>query len=216
MRSVARSFSLGLTIVAAACGGGATTPSAAPPPAPMPLGSLAATGAIVTPAFAVDIPTQLDWSARADGRMLLRGLDSAIATSIATRGLRRGWILAVDLAASYRRNPTYAADPYTLAEEPLRGAAFGAGSRLPEPLASQLRTMIALHDGARFVLLPVQLSFEPAAPNAARASLKVALVDPRFSEARWVGEVRSDTVSSDPRVLTDAVARRLVDLIVSR
>jgi hypothetical protein len=78
--------------------------------------------------------------------------------------------------------------------------------------------MIALHDDARLVLLPIQLTFEPAAgaPNEARASLKLALVDPRFSEARWVGFVRSDSVSTDPRLLTRTVAERLVDLIASR
>jgi hypothetical protein len=45
---------------------------------------------------------------------------------------------------------------------------------------------------------------------------RLALVDPRFSEARWVGEVKSDTTSADPRVLTAALARSLADLIVSR
>jgi hypothetical protein len=56
----------------------------------------------------------------------------------------------------------------------------------------------------------------PGAPTVARASLKVALVDPRFSEARWIGDVRSDTTSADPRALTAAVAAHLVDLIIGR
>lgn len=184
-----------------------------------PLASLVATGAVVPPAFSVSIPTPLEsWPRMPDGRLLLRELDSAIAGTLAARGLRHGWVLAPDLATSYRHNPTYAPDPYALAEEPLRRPTFVAGTRLPEPLASQLRTMIALHDGARFVLLPVQLSFEPTANGSttARATLRAALVDPRFSEARWVGEVQSDTTSADPRVLTAVVAERLVDLIVSR
>jgi hypothetical protein len=62
----------------------------------------------------------------------------------------------------------------------------------------------------------VELRFEPANAPTARASLRLALIDPRFSEARWVGEVRSDTTSADPRVLTAALARSLADLIVSR
>jgi hypothetical protein len=183
----------------------------------LPLAPLAATGAIVAPAFAVSVTTQLSGTI-GDARLLLRDLDSAIASALSERGLRRGWILPADLAVSYKHNPTYAPDPYALAEEPLRGPAFTTASRLPEPLASQLRTMIALHDDARLVLLPIQLTFEPAAgaPNAARASLKLALVDPRFSEARWVGFVRSDSVSTDPRLLTRTVAERLVDLIASR
>ena len=127
-------------------------------------------------------------------------------------------MFASDLAASYRRNPGYATDPYALAEQPLLAESFAAGSRLPEPLASQLRTMIALQDGARLVLLPLDLSFwpVPGAPNDARARLKVALVDPRFSEAVWVGVVTSDTASADPRVLASAIAAHLVDLVAAR
>jgi hypothetical protein len=56
----------------------------------------------------------------------------------------------------------------------------------------------------------------PGAPNDASARLKVAVVDPRLSEAVWVGEVRSDTASSDPRVLAKAVASHLVDLVAAR
>jgi hypothetical protein len=185
-------------------------------PSGHPLEALIATGAVVAPAFAVSVSTQLSGFV-ADAR-LLRELDSAIASSLTDRGLRHGWILPADLAASYRRNPTYAADPYALAEDPLRRTSFTTGSQLPEPLASQLRTMIALQDGARLVVLPIELAFEPApgAPTTARASLKVAVVDPRFSNARWVGTVRSDSTSTDIRALTRAVAKRLVDLIASR
>ena len=144
-------------------------------------------------------------------------MDEEIAAAIANRGLRTGWVLPADLALSYKHNPTYASDPYALAEEPLRSPNFVAGSRLTDPLASQLRTMIALHENARLVLLPIELRFDRAdSSNTARATLRLATVDPRFSEARWVGEIRSDTTSADPHVLMAAVARQLADLIVSR
>ncbi|HEY2374503.1 MAG TPA: hypothetical protein VGH98_00890 [Gemmatimonadaceae bacterium] len=172
----------------------------------------------MAPAFALRSSTDLDWSARlSPSRDILRALDDDIAVAIANRGLKTGWVFPADLALSYKRNPTYASDPYALAEEPLRSASFIAGSRLPEPLASQLRTMIALHENARVVLLPIELRFERAdSAGAARAWLRLALVDPRFSEARWVGEVRSDTTSADPRVLTAVLSRSVADLIVSR
>ena len=209
---------LTFSALTAACGGSAArSASVSANPSATPLASLAASGAIVAPAFAVSVPTQLGGRI-GDARELLRELDSAIAGNLAARGLQHGWLLPSDLAASYRRNPTYAPDPYGLAEEPLRGSAFTVGSRLPEPLASQLRTMIALHEDARLVLLPIQLSFEPAAgaPNALRAILKAAVVDPRFSEARWVGVVRTAAANADPHVVTVAVASSLVDLIVPR
>jgi hypothetical protein len=220
MLSVSRTSILAIATVLGACGGSAAAPpSTAPRPSARPLAALISSGAIIAPTFSVSAPADQSAASRiGDGRGLLRDLDSNIVAAFAERGLRRGWIFPSDLAASYRRNPGYATDPYALAEEPLLRSGFTVGSRLPEPLASQLRTMIALHEDARLVLLPVQLSLEavPGAPGVARASLKVALVDPRFSEAQWVGDVASDTTSADPRALTAAVAARLVDLIVGR
>lgn len=223
MRFVSLPLVLSLTVSLAGCGGGtpAATPATAPAPERHPLAALAATGAIVAPASLIRIAPELNWSAQQSGaRELLRMLDDDIATAIAERGLKANWVMPPDLALSYKRNPTYATDPYALAEESLRSPSFTVGTRLTEPLASQLRTMIALHENARAVLLPVELRFERAdatsSAGAARATLRLALVDPRFSEARWVGTVNSDTTSTDPRVLTRALARGVADLIIGR
>jgi hypothetical protein len=205
------------------CGGGRTaaTPSTAPAPERRPLAALAATGAIVAPTSMVHFAPELSSTAPQPGaRELLHALDDDIAAALADRGLKANWVMPADLALSYKRNPTYATDPYALAEESLRSSAVTVGSRLPEPLASQLRTMIALHENARAVLLPVELRFERAdatsSTGSARATLRLVLVDPRFSETRWVGTVTSDTTSPDARVLTRALARGVADLIVSR
>jgi hypothetical protein len=218
MPRAARSSIWIIVALAIACGGSSSSrPSTNPVPDVHPLAALAATGAIVTPTYALKVAPELDWTARlGPTRDVLRGIDEDIAAVLEARGLKRGWVMPPDLAASFRRNPTYASDPYALAEEPLRSASFVAGKRLAEPLASQLRTMIALHENATVVLVPIELRFEPANAPTARASLRLALIDPRFSEARWVGEVSSDTTSADPRVLTAALARGLADLIVSR
>lgn len=218
MRLVARSLTLALSTLTA-CGGATPPPATGPTPQRQPLASLAATGAIVTPTYALRVAPELNWGAQAgSSRELLRAVDSAIAFALAERGLKSGWILPVDLATSYRRNPTYATDPYALAEEPLRSPSFTAGSRLPEPLATQLRTMIALHENARAVLTPIEVRFDraDASSGASRASLRLAMIDPRYSEARWVGEVRSDTSSTDPRRLVSTLGQRVADLIASR
>lgn len=167
------------------------------------------------------IAPELSWGALQGGpRELSRALDDDIAAALADRGLKTNWVMPADLALSYKRNPTYAPDPYALAEESLRSSSLAVGSRLQEPLASQLRTMIALHENARAVLLPVELRFERAdatsSANTGRATLRLVLVDPRFSEAKWVGTVTSDTTSADARVLTRSLARGVADLIVSR
>jgi len=220
MRSIAIPFVI--TLFLAGCGGGtpAPTPTTAPAPEKHPLAALAATGAIVAPTSMVYVAPQLSWSEQAIPRDLARALDDDIATALAERGLKTNWVLPPDLAASYKRNATYATDPYALAEESLRSSTLAAGARLQEPLASQLRTMIALHENARAVLLPVELRFERPDPawdsRTARATLRLVLVDPRFSETRWVGTVTSETTSPDARVLTRELARAVGNLIVSR
>lgn len=218
-RFAVRTFGSIALLTLAACGGSSNTPAgSAPEPEQHPLAGLAATGAIIAPTYALRTATDASGILQMGStREVLRLLDDDIATALADRGLKTGWIMPADLALSFKRNPTYAPDAYALAEEPLRAPAFTPGARLPEPLASQLRTMIALHENARAVLLPIELRFDrDGTANAARATLKVALVDPRFSEAKWVGMVRGDTTSIDVHVLTRSVARGLADLITSR
>src|SRR5438270_775663 len=153
MRLVAHSLILTLVMLAA-CGGGATSsPTTNPAPQQHPLAALAASGAIVTPTYALRVAPELDWGTRIGAtRDFLRSVDDSIGAALAERGLRTGWILPADLVTSYRRNPTYAPDPYALAEEPLKSPSFAAGTSLPEPLASQLRTMIALPEKARSMI----------------------------------------------------------------
>jgi hypothetical protein len=218
-RFTLRSFGGIALFTIAACGGSGNKPgSTAPEPEQHPLAGLAGTGAILTPVYTLRTATEASGIVQMGStRDVLRLLDDDIAAALADRGLKTGWILPEDLALSFRRNPTYAPDPYALAMEPLRSPAFTPGARLPEPLASQLRTMIALHENARAVLLPIELRFDrDASGGAARATLKVAVVDPRFSEAKWVGTVRGDTASADVHVLARSVARGLADLITSR
>jgi hypothetical protein len=220
MRLVARSLIVAVSFLTA-CGGGSSPgarPTTAPIPDQHPLAALASTGAIVAPTFALRIQGDATWASQLTSKgNLLRVLDDDIASALAERGLRKNWVTPADLALSYKRNPTYATDPYALAEEPLRNSAFIAGTRLTEPLASQLRTMIALHENARSVLLPVELRLDPpSSGNDGRASLRLVLVDPRFSEVRWAGTVKSDTVTTDPALLSHSIARAVADLIVSR
>ncbi len=221
MRSASLPLVISFSLSLAGCGGGNATPATAPAPEKRPLAGLAATGAIVAPTSILHIAPELSWSSQqTSARELLRALDDDIAAALADHGLKANWVMPADLALSYRRNPTYATDPYALSEESLRSSALAPGARLQEPLASQLRTMIALHENARGVLLPVELRFERAdatsTAGTARATLRLVLVDPRFPEARWVGTVTSDTTSADARVLTRSLARGVSELIVSR
>lgn len=157
----------------------------------------------------------LGWTQRLGGPVSAsRMLDSALVTALYDRGVSRQWSMPSDLMRSYERNRSYATNPYELTTNALRASNFQATHRYGEPLSSQLRTMIALHESVRMVLIPVEMRFERNG-TAGRAILKVVLLDARAADARWVGEVRGDT-SSVPRRTLDSVAGKLADLFVAQ
>lgn len=219
MRTVLRTL-VGVAILATvACSSGqkSDTPAAAPTPDARPLAGLAAQKIVITPTFALRIAPKLDWEGAVGRReAALRQLDADIAETLAARGLRTRWVFPADLVHSFHLNPTYATDPYDLAEQPLRSPSFEVGSPLPEPLASQLRTISALHDG-RFILAPVELRLERASDSgtAGRAVLRLMVLDSRLSQARWIGEAKSDTTSTYGPALLANVATKFANMIIA-
>ena len=182
------------------------------PPTPQPpehvaLG-LAAQHVVVAAHVRRRVAPELSWARldrAADRRP--RTLDADIVAAFDERGLRQGVDASRPRSSRLRRNPTYATDPYALAEEPLRSPSLVVEQRLPEPLASQLRTLIALHDDVRLVLAPVELRFEPAGTGG-RGVLRLVLIDPRLSNVRWIGEVTSDAAERRSAPVDHARSRR--------
>ena len=155
--------------------------------------------------WAASIPRQREW---------LRTLDREIAGAIGGRGLDRAWVFPETLLRSYERNPAMSPDPYRLATEPIRSITRLTGAeRIPEPLASQLRTLVAVHDG-RYVLVPLEVSFEPGSAGG-RARLRLAVLDARSTEFRWLGDVRSDPSPSLNPAGVSSLAARVADLIAA-
>lgn len=188
-----------------------------PTPAPVsrPFAALAEQRVIVAPAYRISETDPTGWLAQIPRtREYLRTLDDAIAAELAARGLKTQWVFPADLARAARRNPTYAVDPYALAAEPLRASSVAPQAKLTEPLASQIRTMIALHD-ARVVLMPVELRFEKDRTGQGIAVLRLALLDGRLSEVRWVGEVRSTPSATLSPAVISSLAAHLGDLIAA-
>ncbi|HEY4215628.1 MAG TPA: hypothetical protein VGM67_00735 [Gemmatimonadaceae bacterium] len=206
----------GLACTIAACGRSAPG-NKAPAPATQPLAhalsGLAAQHVVVLPAYGVHVMPGLDWTS-AIGRPLdvARTLDADILAALDERGLRKTWIFPDQLVQSYRRNSAYATDPYGLAEEPLRTPGLSVDARLPEPLASQLRTVIALHDDARLVLAPVDLRFEKAGTGG-KGVLRLVLIDPRYSSVSWVGEISSDPQPAFGPAISAGIAAQLANVV---
>jgi len=179
-----------------------------------PFDAFATQRIVVVPTGFVRGGDSLGWVQGMGGnRAAARQLDSAIARAFEDRGLAQRWVMPPALARSFERNRSYATDPYLLAMEPLRSATFISGKKYGEPLSSQLRTMIALEADARYVLLPVEFHFEKAGAGM-RGVLRVAFVDPRAAESRWVGEVRGIAGASAATVLA-SVGYALADLFAA-
>lgn len=182
-----------------------------------PLASLAARKVIVLPTHYLRPADSLGWAAQiANRRDYLRDVDAEISFALGERGLDRRWVFPRALAAAARRNPTIAPDPYDLAAEWLRPPLRKAPDLLPEPFASELRTLIAIEDGTQYVLFPVEIRFEPAGAGKGRAVLTVAVLDPRRSRIVWMGDIGSDPAPAFTPALAASAAEHLADLIAAR
>ena len=203
-----------LVVVSAGCGG---SKSAETNPAPenFPLAGIIGQNIVIAPLQALRMPAEVGWPSMPPARAALSRLDSVIADTLRLRVGNQGWIYADGVIRSAANNPTYATDPRALAVNPLRAPALKIDDRLPEPLASQLRTMIALHD-ARLVLIPVDLTIDRVGPGLGRPVVHVVLVDPRSSVVRWIGKVTgTDSPAFTPEIAA-SIASRLADLFVAR
>jgi len=207
-------------LIALGCHSGPAPEGPPAEPAAHALSGLAAQHVAVLPTYTVRVMPGSPWIGQI-GRLvdLQRTLDADISAAFEDRGLKRSWIFPDALEQSYRRNQTYASDPYALAEEPLRSPSLATQQRLPEPLATQVRTLIALHDDVRFVLAPVELRLEPvpAPPGGGSASgrgvLRVVLLDARTSSVAWRDDIVSDTTSTFGPVVTASIASRLANVV---
>ena len=208
-----------LSIAAIGCRSSAPPPpeEAVPVEQPArPLAQLAAQRVILTPAFSLVTTDPLGWGATiAHPRDYLRQLDDELARELGERGLRTQWIYPADLVRAAKANPTYAADPYALGVNVLRSNAMVSGTRFGDPLATQIRTMIALHDDARAVLVPVELRFEKADSGQGVAVLRLALLDGRLGDVRWIAYVRGNPAPALSRAVLASVATHVADLIAS-
>jgi hypothetical protein len=178
-----------------------------------PLASLAAQPMIVLPMRYLRGGDPMGWANDATRRELLALVDTELQRILAERGVGSDWRFPADLARAAQRNPGIAPDPYMLAAEALRGPNARRGDRLTEPFASQVRTLIAFHDG-RLVLYPLELRFEPVDGGQGRAVLRVAVLDARRSEINWIAEIGSEPASAYSPALAVGIARVLADLIV--
>lgn len=204
---------LGIFVLGAlGCRAKKAEPPAPAPIAALPLAGLAGQRVLVLPAHFLRADT-IGWAARvADARATLAALDSAIERVLGERGFRTSWVYPEALARSAKRNAGYVADPYALAADRLRPLARTTDNQLREPLATQMRGLVALND-ARYAVFPVELRFEPAGPGVARPVVRVVLIDARLSTVRWQGDVRGEPAAALTPAVLASVASSLANLV---
>jgi hypothetical protein len=214
MKSVKLSAALGVAFL------GATALAVLPVRAiaqshPHVLAAFAARRLIVLPTHYLRLDDSLGWAGQiTDRESYLANFDDELAFAFSDRGVKRVWVFSPAVDAMVRRNAAYAPDPHALAAQWLR---FPGPKRLPEqipePLASQLRTLVALQEDGQLVMLPVELRFEPADAGQERAVLRVVVIDARRSKIIWMADVASDPAPAFGPALAASLAGHLADLL---
>jgi hypothetical protein len=220
MGELARLKLTALAIVTAAgaaalgCAGAAAAPGTEPQPVlAMPLGVMASRPVVVLPIQYIVFPDSLPFRRQLPpSAQFLIVLDDSIAMSLGDRGLR-SWTFAPAITASARRNMGMTADPHALAAERLRRLVKAGDDPVSEPLASQIRSLVALRD-ARYVILPSIIRIERREAGA-RGALLLYLIDTRTSRITWSGEVDSDA-SRSFTTIAGSLAQRVADLVAAR
>jgi hypothetical protein len=123
--------------------------------------------------------------------------------------------MSEDLARTARRNPMYATNPADIrAGDAVRFLERKRDENIPEPVASQLRTLAGFHD-ARYALVPVEVRFEAgSASSTGRAVARIAVLDVRGSRLVFIGDIGGADAADYAPALVAALARRFADHVV--
>jgi hypothetical protein len=227
-------------VAALGCAGQPNAAAQAEIPVQRPLAAFMSRPVLVLPTRFLGGDGALGWTGQVgDPATYLGDLDAEIAFALKQRGIDKMWVLPPAIVRSVRRNPGFAVDPHDLSADWLRPPLEKPPEQLPEPFASQLRSLVALQEGAQYVLYPVELRFEPVevegpseprsgsgskgseggatgARTEGRAVLRIALLDARRSKIVWMADVVSDPYPSFSPALAASVAEHLADLIAKR
>jgi hypothetical protein len=147
-------------------------------------------------------------------RAFRSALDDSIAAALNRRGIGAPWTFAASIIASSRRNGGLVADPSDLAVGKLRSFTHAGDDPISEPLASQLRGLVALREG-RYALLPATIYFDDER-GGTRVTLLLYLIDTRTARITWSGFARSDVGTAFSPALAQSTAEHVADLVVPR
>jgi len=168
---------------------------------------------IILPTHYLKMDDSLGWANQISDRdAYLSSLDAEIEFAFSDRGVKKVWVFPEAVDAMVKRNQPYAPDPHGMAAQWLR---YPGPKRLPEqvpdPIASQLRTLAALQDGGQLVFLPIEVRFEPVAGGKECAVLRFAIFDAVRAKIIYMADVASDPEAKFGPALAASLAGHLAD-----
>lgn len=170
---------------------------------------------MILPTHYLRMGDSLGWADQiSDQTAYLASLDDEVAFAFSDRGVKKTWVFPAAIDAIAKRNEAYAPDPHAMAAQWLRyPGPKRLPKQLPDPLASQLRTLVAMQDGGQLVLLPVELRFEPVPGGKQCAVLRFAIFDAVRARIIYMADVASDPQTSFGPALAASLANHLADLL---
>lgn len=193
---------VGAALLLGCASSNAGQPAQEAPPA-SPLSGLAGRQIVVLPAqlIATAGPGG-SWDVRPEAAPLLPLIDEELTDAFRKRGVRANWTFAGDLIAAATRNAGLAGNPLGLSVAGIRRWRAG-DTPLPEPLASEIRTLVSL-TSARNVILPLETRVD-LSTGQRKGTLHILLIDSRTARVLWVGDVEGPSVR-DPALVADALS----------
>ena len=139
--------------------------------------------------------------------------DSLLSEQLEEHGLKSMWATPADVQRTAKRNAMYTADPRNLGAFPVRNGVPPKKPQIVDPLASNLRRVVALHD-ARYLLMPVELRAE-GGKDGGYLAVRLLLVDARLNTVLWQVDLPSDRAATYSPALLQQLATRVADLVVA-
>lgn len=191
-----------------------TEPTPPPRAAPPIFGEYSSRMVVVFPLqkFAVGDSGWLT-AASATGRPRAAQMDTALTVALRERGLETTWSLTPNTSRVAQREVINRTDPRALSTAGLTPGRRRNDVDLREPLASQLRGIIAMVPESRLVLLPLETRVTTTAGGMKQATLRIAFLDGRMATVLSFPDVIG-LPAADERAALMSVASKFADLVV--
>lgn len=132
---------------------------------------------------------------------LRESFNDTLRNAFTVRAIAETWVWPAELRQAHRRNPALVPDPYELAVGSLRGMRLEPDTDLPERLGEQLRTLLAISEGRRYFLLPVNVILSYGAAGFTTSG-QVLLVDGRRQRVVWARRMTGPAAPSAEAALS--------------